>query len=68
MTKAEWAKGRAAELRATAERQRRQGFGGSYSSAARRGQAVRSLEAQAWRLDRIAAAAREPESLDWPPF
>lgn len=67
MDKAKWAKGRAAELRATAERQRRQGFGGGYASAARRGQAVRSLEAQAWRLEGLARRLA-PEDVDELPF
>lgn len=65
-SKAKWAEGKAAELRATAERQRRQGFGGSYAGAARRGQAVRRIEAQAWRLEAYARRQVADEPFDLP--
>ena len=63
MGKSTWLEGKARELRAIAADQRRQGFGGSYSRAARRGEVVRRLEAQAWRLEAYARRLR-PEDLD----
>lgn len=65
-SKAKWAEGRAAELRATAERERRRGFGGSYASAAQRGRAVRNLEARAWRLESLARRLMPDDLTDLP--
>lgn len=67
MDKAQWAEGKARELCDQAHALRRQGFGGSYSRAARRGEVVRRLEAQAWRLESLARRLR-PEDLEGLPF
>lgn len=66
MDKSKRAKDRAAKLRATADAQRGRGFGGTYASAARRGRAVRDLEARAWRLEACARRQAAVEPFDLP--
>lgn len=65
-SKAKWAESRAVELRAQAYALRRTSSGGSYIRAARKGEAVRRLEAQARRLEGIAARGMVVEAFDLP--
>jgi len=67
MDKATWAAGKARELRDIAATLRRASSQGSYIKAARKGEAIRRLEAHAWRLERM-ARGRAPVDLEGLPF
>lgn len=68
MDRAQWARKTADELRTQAYTLRRISSQGSYVKAARKGEAIRRLEARAGRLERIAAAGAEQEDLALLPF
>jgi len=68
MTRNDWTRAKASELRTQAQTLRRQSSQGSYLRAARKGEAIRRMEAMAERLERMARAGRGPEALDWLPF
>ena len=57
-SKAEWAASKADEFRSTAAKMRYRSSGGSFSRAARKGQAMAHLHSEAARFDRMAASYR----------